>query len=234
MTTLEEVEALTSPFDVDPRVITLRNGRWELDVLPATGGALAGGRIRTSDGIWRDLLRPTRPTAMGEAEKCSSFPMVPWSNRIRDGLLPFRGRTWQLQRNGADGTAIHGAARHSAWTVTDLTDTRVVLELDTTGLVGVNFPWRFRAQITYALSDNKLTVGTSVRNVDRRAVPGRLRAPPVPAAHAVAARHVRSRRPRVSPCSRSPRRRATRWSTPSRRAPPAPSRSAPTSASPAR
>ena len=43
--------------------------------------------------------------------------MVPWSNRIRDGVLPFGGRTWQLQRNGADGTAIHGAARHSAWTV---------------------------------------------------------------------------------------------------------------------
>ena len=86
-------------------------------------------------------------------------------------MLPFRGRTWQLQRNGADGTAIHGAARHSAWTVTDLTDTRVVLELDTTGLVGVNFPWRFRAQITYALSDNKLTVGTSVRNVDREPFP---------------------------------------------------------------
>lgn len=171
MTALQEVEALTSPLDVDTRMVTLRNGSWELDVLPATGAALAGGRIRTSDGVWRDLLRPTRPTATGEAEKCSSFPMVPWSNRIRDGVLPFRGRTWQLQRNGADGTAIHGAARHSAWTVTDQTDTRVVLELDTTGLVGVNFPWRFRAQITYALSGHKLTVGTSVRNVDREPFP---------------------------------------------------------------
>ena len=172
MTALQEVEALASSLDVDTRMVTLRNGQWELDVLPATGGALAGGRIRTSDGVWRDLLRPTRPTAMGEAEKCSSFPMVPWSNRIRDGVLPFRGRTWQLQRNGADGTAIHGAARHSAWTVTEQTATRVVLELDTTGLVGVNFPWRFRSQIVYALSDNKLTVGTSVRNVDLEPFPG--------------------------------------------------------------
>ena len=56
MTALQEVEALTSPLDVDTRVITLRNDRWELDVLPATGAALAGGRIRTSDGVWRDLL----------------------------------------------------------------------------------------------------------------------------------------------------------------------------------
>jgi aldose 1-epimerase len=170
MTAVQEIEALPS-VDGASQLVTLRNDAWELDVLPATGASLAGGRIRTSDGVWRDLLRPTRRTVLGEPEKCSSFPMVPWSNRIQDGVLPFGGRTWQLQRNGADGTAIHGAARHSAWTVTDRTETRVVLELDTTGLVGVNFPWQFRAQITYALAGNKLVVGTSVRNVDREPFP---------------------------------------------------------------
>lgn len=169
MTAVQEIEAL--PSVVAERMVTLRNGSWELDVLPATGASLAGGRVRTSDGVWRDLLRPTRRTVLGEPEKCSSFPMIPWSNRIRDGVLPFGARTWQLQRNGADGTAIHGAARHSAWTVTDRTETRVVLELDTTGLVGVNFPWHFRAQITYALAGDRLVVGTSVRNVDREPYP---------------------------------------------------------------
>ncbi|KQY48108.1 aldose epimerase [Cellulomonas sp. Root137] len=169
MTAVQEIEAL--PSVVAERMVTLRNESWELDVLPATGASLAGGRIRTADGLWRDLLRPTRRTVLGEPEKCSSFPMVPWSNRIRDGVLPFGDRTWQLQRNGADGTAIHGAARHSAWAVTDRTETRVVLELDTTGLVGVNFPWQFRAQITYALAGDKLVVATSVRNVDREPFP---------------------------------------------------------------
>ena len=105
-------------------------------------------------------------------------------------------------------------SRYSAWSVTERTASRVVLELDTTGLVGVNFPWRFRAQITYALSGDRLTVGTSVRNVDRRAVPGRLRAPPVPAAHAVAASARRPRRPRASRVLEVPAAaRATRWST---------------------
>ena len=171
MTALQEVETLASVVGASTEMVTLRSGAWELDVLPATGASLAGGRVRTSDGVWRDLLRPTRRTALGEPEKCSSFPMIPWSNRIRDGVLPFAGRSWQLQRNGADGTAIHGAARHSAWSVTERTDTRVVLDLDTTGLVGVNFPWQFRAQITYALSDNKLVVGTSVRNIDLEPFP---------------------------------------------------------------
>jgi aldose 1-epimerase len=171
MTALQEVETLASVVGASTEMVTLRSGAWELDVLPATGASLAGGRVRTSDGVWRDLLRPTRRTALGEPEKCSSFPMIPWSNRIRDGVLPFAGRSWQLQRNGADGTAIHGSARHSVWSVTERTETRVVLDLDTTGLVGVNFPWQFRAQITYALSDNKLVVGTSVRNIDLEPFP---------------------------------------------------------------
>lgn len=176
MTMVQEIEtpapAAPAGAGVAPeRVVTLRSGAWELDVLPRTGAALAGGRIRTSDGVWRDLLRPTRPTVLGDPEKCSSFPMVPWSNRIRDGVLAFGGRSWQLQRNGADGTAIHGAVRYAAWDVVERTEGRVVLELDTSDLVGVNFPWRFLARITYAVEGGRLTVGTSVRNVDRSPFP---------------------------------------------------------------
>jgi len=168
MTALQDVEALPSlaARGTTERVVTLRSSSWELDVVPGTGAALAAGRIRTPDGVWRDLLRPTRRTSLGEAEKCSSFPMVPWSNRIRDGLLAFAGRTWQLQRNGADGTAIHGASRNHAWDVVERLDDRLVLELDTAELVGINFPWKFRARITYALTGNRLTVGTSLRNID--------------------------------------------------------------------
>ncbi len=160
-----------STADADQRVVTIRDGAWELDVLPRTGASLAGGRIRTADGVWRDLLRPARPTVHGEAAKCSSFAMVPWSNRIRDGVLAYGGRSWQLQRNGADGTAIHGAVLHAAWDVVERREDRVVLELDTSDLVGVNFPWRFRARITYTVSGSRLTVGTSVRNVDRESFP---------------------------------------------------------------
>ena len=88
----------------DPRVLTLRSDRWELDVLPGTGASLAGGRIRTSDGVWRDLLRPTPRTRRGDPEKCSSFPMVPWSNRIRGGRLHFAGGSWQLSYGGGAGS----------------------------------------------------------------------------------------------------------------------------------
>lgn len=146
--------------------VTLRTDRWELDVLPGTGASLGAGRVRTADGVWRDLLRPTRTSAAGDPEKCASFPMVPWSNRIRGGVLPFAGRRWQLQRNAADGTAIHGAVRYAHWDVVERTATAVTLATETSCQVGVNFPWRFGATIRYALEGDDMVVTTSVRNTD--------------------------------------------------------------------
>lgn len=80
-------------------VIALRSAGWELDVLPGTGAALAAGRIRTGSGAWYDLLRPTPQSGLHDPEQCASFPLLPWSNRIRDGVLEVGGRRWQPQRS---------------------------------------------------------------------------------------------------------------------------------------
>ncbi|MGW6128629.1 aldose epimerase family protein [Cellulomonas sp. NPDC055163] len=168
LTALTEPEP--APLPVDPRVVTLRSGTWELGVLPGTGGSLAFGRVLV-DGQWLDLLRPARPTVYGAPEKCASFPLVPWSNRIRDGVLRFRGRTWTLAHNAADGTAMHGAVAYYTWRVVDRTAARVELELDTRDLVGVNFPWRFRSRLVYELDGADLRVTTTVENVDTEPFP---------------------------------------------------------------
>ena len=167
------LDAPTLPASTDDRrhATVLRSGRWEVGVLPGTGAALAYGRIRTADGVWRDLLRPTPRTRYADPERCASFPMLPWSNRIEAGLLPFAGRTWQLQRNGKDGTAIHGALRHVPWAVESAADESLVLQADAASLVGVNFPWRFAARVGYALRDDALEVTTSLRNTDAEPFP---------------------------------------------------------------
>ncbi|QHT57761.1 aldose epimerase [Cellulomonas sp. H30R-01] len=156
----------------DPRVVTIADGTWEVDVLPGTGASLGAGRIRTSDGVWRDLLRPTSRGGRGVVEKCASFPMIPWSNRVRDGALTFRGRTHRLQRDCADGTAIHGAVRYARWDVLDRTPASVTVGIDTREHVGINFPWHFTSTITYAVRGGAFEVTTTLRNVDAEAFPG--------------------------------------------------------------
>lgn len=155
---------------MDP-VIRLRNERWSLEVLPGTGAALAAGQIRTAAGEWVDLLRPTPSGGLHDPEQCASFPLLPWSNRIRDGVLEFGGRRWQLQRNGVDGSAIHGAARQVPWQAVDRDGTSVLLRLDSGDVVGTNFPWRFRAEIGYRLAGDTLAVDTRLENADGQAFP---------------------------------------------------------------
>lgn len=170
-------------------VVILRSDRWEVGVLPGTGGCVTFGRVLL-DGAWVDLLRPTRPTALHQPELCSSFPLIPWSNRIRDGVLPFDGRAWQLARNGHDGTAMHGATTVLPWRVVSHDagvgaagggtggwaagvdgggagdGARIELELVSRDYAGVNFPWHFVARLGYEVRGNRLVVTTSVMNDD--------------------------------------------------------------------
>src|SRR5436305_11719319 len=55
--------------------------------------------------------------------------LLPWPNRIRDGIYRLDGREHRLPLNEPErGNAIHGLVRWSNWTVADRTAERVVLE----------------------------------------------------------------------------------------------------------
>jgi len=151
----------------------LANAIWQVGVLPGTGASLASGRIRHGDG-WVDLLRPTPPADHPSVEACASFLLVPWSNRIAGGVLPFRGRAYRLRVNADDGTAIHGTAREFPWQVGTATDTCLEARFDTRRFSGVNYPWPFTAHVTYRLEGPRLTVTLRVRNEHHRPIPAGL------------------------------------------------------------
>ncbi|WP_061961226.1 hypothetical protein [Demequina flava] len=142
--------------------VTIENERWRIGFLPQMGGSLAFGQVRI-DGEWVDVLRPT-PDDVEITNHTASYPLVPWSNRIRNGLLRFSGREYQLRPNWPDGTAIHGAAWEFPWAVADRSETHITLEFSSTGLYGVNWPWEFTARFTYALDGDDFTWTYSVTN----------------------------------------------------------------------
>ena|SRR5665647_478076 len=147
-----------------PEIGVLENPHWQVGVLPGTGAWLAYGRVRTPDGAWRDLLRPTRAAALTKPLWCASYVLVPFSNRVLGGLLRFGDRTWQLRCSSGDGHAMHGTGFEYAWEVAEQSDAAVSLVLDTGGLVGANFPWSFRAEVRYAVDGQRLTIGTRLTN----------------------------------------------------------------------
>ncbi|MDR0504546.1 MAG: hypothetical protein LBG70_01890 [Bifidobacteriaceae bacterium] len=151
-------------------LLTLGSEHWRLGVLPEVGASLAFGQIADDDG-WVDLLRPTPFERRGLAKQCSSYVLIPWSNRIRDGLLRFDGGSWQLRKNEQQINAIHGTAAEFSWQVVRYDSAACDLLFDSASVVGANWPWTFRADLRYAVSGRVFTVLTSLTNTSDQAFP---------------------------------------------------------------
>jgi aldose 1-epimerase len=143
---------------------------WQVGILPETGASLAFGRVRDGDR-WLDVLRPTPFTCLDNPESCASFPMIPWSNRLRDAQFTFRGIEYQLRPNADDGSAMHGVARDLPWAVEYADGTKMDVSLDTRRFEGVNFPWHFSARLTFELAQELFEIITQVRNEDATPMP---------------------------------------------------------------
>jgi aldose 1-epimerase len=151
-------------------LITIENDTWQIGVLPETGASLAFGRLKRG-GAWIDLLRPTAEEDYGNPSRCASFPLIPWSNRIRAAKFMFRGQDYQLAVTSPDGTAIHGVARRLPWQVADTDPQHVRLTLDTRDHEAVNFPFQFSAALEYSLSGADFSLTTTIRSQDPRDMP---------------------------------------------------------------
>lgn len=151
-----------------PRPV-IENDRWRIGFVPELGGSVGFGEVRIGDS-WHDVLRPTPPGAGGPNDT-ASYPLVPWSNRIRDGRLLWGDRAFQLRVNWPDGTAIHGAGWDYPWQVTEHSSDRVVLEFTSRDVYGVNWPWTFTARFTYALEGDRFVWTYSVTNTDHETFP---------------------------------------------------------------
>lgn len=147
--------------------LTLRDGDAEVDIAPAIGGSLASYRWRRG-GAQIDWLRPAPPDAV-DAGKFASFPLVPYSNRVRGGRFSFRGQTIALSANPAtDPHFIHGHGRRCPWSVTERDGRSAVLTYVHTPDA---WPWPYTARQTIELVDGVLRLELAVTNASDRVMP---------------------------------------------------------------
>ena len=144
-------------------MVELRAGSTRLAVAPDIGGSIT--RYATERGeTTLEWLRPALPEAVTSrsAGGTSSFPMVPFSNRIRDAAFRFRGRLVLLPRNfPPEPHAIHGHAWRVSWAVVDQTDSGLVLEYRHPA---DEWPWTYTAQQSFDLTEERLRVRSTVTN----------------------------------------------------------------------
>jgi aldose 1-epimerase len=155
--------------------LELVEGTARVALLHDVGGAIAAFTWRG-----RDVLRPmpAEAIAAGNVRLAACYPLVPYSNRIRDARLRFEGTAHELVRNFGDHPhAIHGVGWQRAWRIERASGASACLRYahDPRGDDARAWPWPFTATQAFALDGDaagaRLDVTLTIVNTGATAFP---------------------------------------------------------------
>jgi aldose 1-epimerase len=128
-------------------------GTSSLVVAPEYGAGLTGWMLGRTP-----MLRRALPQAVaGEPQAMGCFPLLPYGNRLARGCFRWRGTDYRLRPNFGDHPhTIHGLGWQRAWSVDRVDASSVTLTLQ--HRADASWPFAFDAVVSYALSDQGLTV----------------------------------------------------------------------------
>lgn len=160
----------THPY-MDP--ITLRCPSLQVDIHPLQGGRV--GRF-----LALDACRPMAILALAsesaeqtvKPQAWGAFPLIPFSNRIRDACFELGGRRhYLLPHSAARPHALHGVCRNLSWRVLEESSATAHLSV---AYDGPEWPWPFRAEQRFALDGCTLSIALSLANLGKSLMPGGL------------------------------------------------------------
>ena len=138
--------------------LTLSAGDLLLEVLPALGGAVTRFTRRDFQ-IFRET--PANPSSVSDT---ASFPLIPFSNRVRAGRFRFGDTAYQIPVDKRDARFTnHGHTRHLPWEVVGSSAAGLLLRF-TQAEPGVTWPFPFTAEQRFELSPSALTMMVRIRN----------------------------------------------------------------------
>lgn len=149
------------PVTTSDSDLLLSSGRLSLRLAPARGGGIKSFNCCAVSGCELSIFRPLdsddpSPTAL------ASFPLVPYVNRIRDGVFTFRGRRVTLARNMLpDPSPLHGQGWLGRWDVESASQRHA--ELIYRHSAG-EWPWAYEARQLFELDEAGLSLDLACTN----------------------------------------------------------------------
>ncbi|MBI2254651.1 MAG: aldose 1-epimerase [Proteobacteria bacterium] len=149
-------------------VLHLHATEYALTLHPEIGGSI--GRF-----TWRhvDLLRPMGDAAIAakNSEGAGCFPLFPFSNRIRHGHFRFDGRDIYLPLNTGGPHVEHGHGWQRPWDVISQDAASATIGFTHDPAKDGTWPFAYRAEMCFVLSENGLAVTLSAENLGERTMP---------------------------------------------------------------
>lgn len=166
--------------DISQRV-TLSTANATLQLAPELGGAIVQYRAALN-GRQRDILRPGGSAASVLEAAC--FPLVPYSNRIRDGRFVWRGQAVSLALNHLpEKHSIHGHGWQNPWQLSSRTQGKEEgkeeeKSEDSLTLVyrhpAGGWPFAYYVEQQFRLSDEGLFIALTLTNESAQEMPAGL------------------------------------------------------------
>jgi aldose 1-epimerase len=155
--------------------VLLESDNWRLWCDPAAGIQWMAGQVQR-EGRWHAVIpdcRPSEAPRAGQSEAkplvAANFHMLPYSNRIRDGLFEFQGQTIQLEN--AEAHAIHGALRRQPWKIVSQDASSLVCQFNSSDHEKLNWPWPISATNEISIQGNLLTSELTLTNEGKTDMP---------------------------------------------------------------
>jgi aldose 1-epimerase len=141
-------------------IIEIGDGDSRCLLAPGLGGSIVSWTI-----AGQSMLRSASKEAIAAANRLgfSSFPLVPYSNRIGHGRFDWRGRQIRLSPNFApEPHAIHGTGWEDNWHLEHHSRCETILKLDHEG--DARWPWSFTARQHLTVGADWLTLSMTAEN----------------------------------------------------------------------
>jgi len=121
-------------------------------------------------------MRETPPEALrdGLVRQTSSYPLIPYSNRVAGGRFSFEGVEHRLALNFGDHPhSVHGNAWQRPWQVAEADEVRCRLTFAhrPDGDEATGWPFAYRAEQIFELAADGLTLTLTLENADSHAMP---------------------------------------------------------------
>ncbi|HHW70348.1 MAG TPA: aldose 1-epimerase [Clostridiales bacterium] len=155
------------------QILKIKSDKLKVLVSPEVGGSIYSFEYYHGDD-WLNIMRPTPRTALEskEAGDFSSYNLIPFSNRIENGILRYKGREYRLAINNDDGHTIHGEVWQRPLKVTYNDNSRIVLTFDSRDFDDMSWPFPFYSEITYELIDeDSLAIHLLIKNIGETTMP---------------------------------------------------------------
>ena len=133
-------------------LITLKNGHLLAQIAPEKGATLVQLQKDGTDFLYVDrqnLLSAERP-------RCGIPFLFPIFGRLKDAAYTWEGTVYQME--------IHGFAHTSAWRISAQGPDFVTLRLEACPETLRQYPFRFRTELTYRLTEEELEIALTFRN----------------------------------------------------------------------